>query len=300
MGEQSFICRDTRKNILEEISISDKLEDVGGVDCLKKWAKRTKVIISNQESAKKIGVEFPRGVLIAGAIGCGKTKIAKAIAKSFELKVYQLNIDNVHCMINCGFNECIKEIFKKDNERPYVVYIDEFDNVFQDIDGIEKNIIKNLFRNIFTYMMNYRPNVFIIATVNDIGVLPQEMILKRYFSEYFYVGLPNKEERKEIFGRCFAKYNVIDFKNIAIEEVCKKTDGYSGMDIELVVKDFIEEMFYNKIELACTEDLLEAVRRVGPMSKIMQDYFTRVNLQFSKYNLRKASSEIYNENKCDE
>ena len=300
MGEQGFICRDTRKGILEEINISDKIEDVGGVYCLKKWAKRTKVIISNQESAKKNGVEFPRGVLIAGVIGCGKTKVAKAIAKSFGLKVYQLNTDNVHCLINCSFDECIKEVFKKDNEKSYVIYIDEFDDVFRNIDDVEKNKVKSLFRNLFTYMMDNRPNVFIIATANDIGIIPQEMILKRYFSEYFYVGLPNKEERKEIFSIYLAKYDIKDITNIASDEVCNITDGYSGMDIELVVKDFIEENFYNKKKFASTEDLLEAVRRVSPMSKIMKDYFTSVNLQFSKYNLRKASSPIYNEYKWDE
>ena len=130
---------------------------------------------------------------------------------------------------------------------------------------------------------------FVVATANDITQLPPELLRKGRFDEIFYVGLPNSSEREKIFNIHINKRRSQDLKNINIQDLVNKTDGFSGADIEGVVKDAVESAFADDKSSIETSDILEAIKNTQSLSEIMREAIDKISKEYKKRKFKNAS-----------
>lgn len=278
-----------KSGMLEMIPLKESVDDIGGLENFKLWLKRKSKIVKNMNSAKKFGVDMPKGVLITGIPGCGKSLCAKATAQLFEVPLLRLDIGK---LMGKYLGESEANLRKATNLAeaisPCVLWIDEIEKVFSGIadDGVHE-VTKRLFGSFLTWLQEKVSDTFVVATANDIAKLPPELLRKGRFDEIFYVGLPECNERAAIFKIHIEKRRKNDFKNIDIEELVKQTDGYTGADIEAAVKDAIEYAFVEEHECLTTEDILNAIEDTNSLSTIMKD---RIDNMKKEYELRKLKN----------
>ena len=190
-----------KAGILEMIQQKEAITDIGGLENLKSWLNRKKKVFSNLDEARKFGVDMPKGVLIAGIPGCGKSLSAKATASLFELPLLRLDMGRLLGKY-VGESEANmrKAIRLAEATSPCVLWIDELEKAFAGIggDGSGAEVTTRLFGSFLTWLQEKESPVFVVATANDITKLPPELLRKGRFDEIFYVGLPQKEERRKI------------------------------------------------------------------------------------------------------
>lgn len=281
-----------KSGILEMVQLKESLDDIGGLDNLKSWLKKKSAVFNNLNKAIEFGVDIPKGVLIAGVPGCGKSLNAKAAAKLFDVPLLRLDMGRLLGKY-VGESEANmrKAILLAEAIAPCVLWIDEIEKAFAGIGvaGGGAEVTTRLFGNFLTWMQEKTSAAFVVATANDILQLPPELMRKGRFDEIFYVGLPNDEERKKIFEIHIAKRRKSDLLKININELVKKTKGYSGADIEGVVKDSIEAVFAaGKFELT-TSDLLEAVKNTHSLSEIMKEPLEKMSKEYENRKFKNAS-----------
>lgn len=281
-----------KSGILEMIQVKESLDDIGGLNNLKKWLKKKAVVFNNLNKAVEFGVDIPKGVLIAGVPGCGKSLNAKAVAKLFDVPLLRLDMGRLMGKY-VGESEANmrKATELADAIAPCVIWIDEIEKAFAGIgeSGGNVEITTRLFGHFLTWMQEKTSSAFVVATANDIFKLPPELIRKGRFDEIFYVGLPNEEERKKIFEIHINKRRKNDLPNIDISKVVKLTYGYSGADIEGIVKEAVESVFANgKLELK-TNDLIEVIENTHSLSEIMKDKLERMSKEYENRKFKNAS-----------
>lgn len=239
-----------KAGILEMIQQKETITDIGGLENLKSWLNRKKKVFSNLDEAKKFGVDMPKGVLIAGIPGCGKSLSAKATASLFELPLLRLDMGRLLGKY-VGESEANmrKAIRLAEATSPCVLWIDELEKAFAGIggDGSGAEVTTRLFGSFLTWLQEKESPVFVVATANDITKLPPELLRKGRFDEIFYVGLPQREERRKIFEIHIGKRRKQDLPAIRqrMEELLRRTEAYSGADIEGVVRESVELAYAN-------------------------------------------------------
>lgn len=281
-----------KSGILEMIQLKESLDDIGGLENLKSWLKKKSAVFNNLNKAIEFGVDIPKGVLIAGVPGCGKSLNAKAAANLFDVPLLRLDMGRLLGKY-VGESEANmrKAISLAEAIAPCVLWIDEIEKAFAGIgeSGGGAEVTTRLFGNFLTWMQEKTSAAFVVATANDILKLPPELMRKGRFDEIFYVGLPNDEERKKIFEIHIAKRRKSDLLKINMNELVQKTKGYSGADIEGVVKDSIEAVFAaGKFELT-TSDLLEAVKNTHSLSEIMKEPLEKMSKEYENRKFKNAS-----------
>lgn len=281
-----------KSGILEMIQLKESLDDIGGLENLKKWLNKKAAVFNSLNKAIEFGVDMPKGVLIAGVPGCGKSLNAKAVAKLFDVPLLRLDMGRLLGKY-VGESEANmrKAISLADAIAPCVLWIDEIEKAFAGIGeaGGGAEVTTRLFGNFLTWMQEKTSAAFVVATANDILKLPPELMRKGRFDEIFYVGLPNDEERKKIFEIHIGKRRKTDLSKISINELVQKTKGYSGADIEGVVKDSIEAVFAaGKLELT-TSDLLEAIKNTHSLSEIMKEPLEKMSKEYESRKFKNAS-----------
>jgi SpoVK/Ycf46/Vps4 family AAA+-type ATPase len=174
---------------------------------------------------------------------------------------------------------------------PCVLWIDELEKAFAGIggDGGGAEVTTRLFGNFLTWMQEKESPTFVVATANDITKLPPELLRKGRFDEIFYVGLPNDREREKIFQIHIKKRRPGDLKQIDIATLVAKTKGYSGADIEGVIKDAVESAFANDKATLSTEDIVSAISRTHSLSEIMKDDLEAMAKVYEKRRFKNAS-----------
>ena len=148
-----------------------------------------------------------------------------------------------------------------------------------------------LFGTFLTWLQEKESMAFVVATANDISNLPPELMRKGRFDEIFFVNLPNDKERKNIFEIHIKRRREQDLKNIDVTELVNNTKGYSGADIEGVVKTAIEEVFSDGRKYLSTNDILKAIRETHSLSEIMKDSIDKINKFYKQYKFKNASEE---------
>ena len=228
-----------KAGILEMIPLKESMDDIGGLDNLKRWLKKKAKVFQNMAAAEKFGVDMPKGVLVAGVPGCGKSLSAKATAHLFGVPLLRLDMGRLMGKY-VGESEANmrKAISLAEAISPCVLWIDELEKAFAGLGGEGGGeVTTRLFGYFLTWLQEKNSPVFVVATANDITKLPPELMRKGRFDEIFYIGLPKAEERRKIFEIHIKKRRPDDYNAIELEGLVKKTDGFSGADIEGVVKD---------------------------------------------------------------
>lgn len=281
-----------KAGILEMIPLKETIDDIGGLENLKEWFIRKSKVYKNMNNAKKYGVDIPKGVLIAGVPGCGKSLNAKAAANLFEVPLLRLDMGRLMGKyVGESEGNLRKAITLAEAISPCVLWIDELEKAFAGIGGTGggAEVTTRLFGNFLTWMQEKESSTFVVATANDITKLPPELLRKGRFDEIFYVGLPNSEEREKIFNIHIKKRRPNDLNNIRIKDLVSKTEGFSGADIEGVVKDAVESAFIDEKTSINTIDVIDAIKNTHSLSEIMKDALDKMKKEYETRKFKSAS-----------
>ena len=281
-----------KAGILEMIPLKETIDDIGGLENLKAWFIKKAKVYKNMNNAKKYGVDMPKGVLIAGVPGCGKSLNAKAAANLFEVPLLRLDMGRLMGKyVGESEGNLRSAIALAEAISPCVLWIDELEKAFAGIGGSGggAEVTTRLFGNFLTWMQEKESPTFVVATANDITQLPPELLRKGRFDEIFYVGLPNKEEREKIFNIHIRKRRPQDLKNIRVKDLVSITEGFSGADIEGVVKDAIESAFAEDKVSIQTADVIDAIKDTHSLSEIMKDALEKMTKEYESRKFKSAS-----------
>lgn len=281
-----------KAGILEMVPLRESIENIGGLDNLKEWLRRKEKVFSNMKQAEEFGVDIPKGVLIAGVPGCGKSLCAKAVAKLFRVPLLRLDMGRLLGKY-VGESEANmrKAIELAEAISPCVLWIDELEKAFAGIggEGSGAEVTTRLFGSFLTWLQEKETPVFVVATANDITKLPPELMRKGRFDEIFYVGLPQEEERRRIFEIHIKKRRHDDLPQIDMRPLLKETAGYSGADIEGVVRESVELAFSNGKAALTTEDIIRVIRSTHSLSEIMKESIDKLQKEYQQRKFKNAS-----------
>ena len=281
-----------KAGILEMIPLKESIEDIGGLENLKEWLVRKAKVYKNMSIAKAYVVDMPKGVLIAGVPGCGKSLSAKAVAKLFEVPLLRLDMGRLMGKyVGESEGNLRKAISLAEAISPCVLWIDELEKAFAGIggNGGGAEVTTRLFGNFLTWMQEKESPTFVVATANDITKLPLELMRKGRFDEIFYVGLPDEEERKRIFEIHISKRRSQDLNGIRVIDLVKKSKGFSGADIEGVVKDAVESAFADGKNSIETQDIISAISNTHSLSEIMKEDLDKMTKEYESRKFKNAS-----------
>ena len=261
-----------KNNILEMIPVNEKLSDIGGLQKLKVWLERKSKVFKDIDEAIRFGVDMPKGVLIAGIPGCGKSLSAKVTAGLLEVPLLKLDMGKIMGKyLGESETNMRKAIKLAETIAPCVLWVDELEKAFAGTDGSGHEVTIRLFGTFLTWLQEKESPVFVVATANDISKMPPELLRKGRFDDIFYVDLPNDDERSSIFEIHIKKRRKHDFDSIDIRKLVNLTKGFSGADIEGVVVDAVEDTFADGQQQLTTEYLEKAIRDTKSLSVIMKE-----------------------------
>jgi SpoVK/Ycf46/Vps4 family AAA+-type ATPase len=264
-----------RSGVLEYWSASESMMQVAGLDQLKAWLAKRKLAFTKPLQAKKFGLGAPRGVLLLGVQGCGKSMCAKAIAQEWGLPLIRLDPSNLY---NKFFGESEKNLKRatRTAERlaPIVLWIDEMEKAFTQGGDNDSGTSSRIFGTFLSWMQDKKEGVFVVATSNDVTRLPPELLRKGRFDEIFFVDLPTLAVRKAILGVHLSRRER-DPTRFALDELAARMDGFSGAEIEQVVLSALYTAFSAGEELANTHLLAEIASTV-PLSVTAAEKITEL------------------------
>jgi SpoVK/Ycf46/Vps4 family AAA+-type ATPase len=253
--------------MLEFVEASDNMASIGGLENLKHWLQQRRG--SWEDSAREFGLEPPRGVIILGVQGCGKSLCARAVAGEWKLPLVKFDTSAVYDKYIGETEKRIRKVFQvAEGLAPCVLWIDELEKVFAgsgpDSASADAGVSSRLLASFLSWMQDRKAPVFVAATCNNVTVLPPELIRKGRFDELFFVDLPNQAERKQVFSIQLArrKRNPAEFD---LEKVAAAAKGYSGAEIDAAVQGALYAAYSEKKPLS-TQLLLDALSQTVPLS----------------------------------
>jgi len=269
-SEKKQIIR--KSGLLEYYDTQENVESVGGLDLLKDWLNRRALAFT--DSARAFGLPAPKGVLLLGVQGCGKSLMAKAISNMWKLPLLRFDVGRVFGSLVGSSEQNIRQAIRvAESVSPAILWLDEIDKAFRgsrssgaSTDG---GTSARVFGTFLTWMSEKTHPVFVVATANDVQALPPELLRKGRFDEIFFVDLPSKQERKEIFRVHLARRKLAA-NELSLEKLALASGGFSGAEIEEVVVSAMFNVFYEKKKIA-TEDLLKSIEQTVPLSKTMSE-----------------------------
>lgn len=280
-----------KSGMLEIVNFTETINDIGGLENLKEWLACKQKIFSNLDKAIKFGVDVPKGIMIIGMPGCGKSLTAKATARLFEIPLVRLDIGRLlGKYVGESEGNMRKALKLSEAISPCVLWIDEIEKAFSGIGGDSSgnDVTTRLFGQFLTWMQEKENTVFIVATANDISKMPPEFLRKGRFDELFFVDLPNGEERRKIIDIHLKKRKKWN-REIDSIALIKETDGFNGADLEAVVKNTIEMAFIDGKKIITTEDLLRSVKDTKSISNTLKDKIKEIKATIDKIDIKPAS-----------
>jgi len=244
-----------KSNLLEFVNINfgtteiDKV--IGGLDNLKRWLKNVLFIFEDIEKAKNFKVTIPKGILLLGIPGCGKSLVSKFISSMLKVPLLKLDVGNLLGKYLGESEENLRTaISYAEAVSPCVLWLDEIEKAFSGVGKSESHeVTDRLFGSFLTWLQECQYTVFTVATSNNISNLPPEFLRKGRFNEIFFVDLPDEKERKKIFEiKIKEKLNNISKLDIDLNTLSKNSNKYTGADIEAVVNEvFIKNFIRSKV-----------------------------------------------------
>lgn len=280
-----------KAGLLEMIPVKEQIDDIGGMENLKEWLYRKEKIFNNLDKAMKFGVDVPKGIMIVGMPGCGKSLAAKATAKLFNIPLIRLDVGRLLGKYVGESEENMRKALKLSEAiSPCVLWIDEIEKAFAGVGNSSgsSDVTTRLFGQFLTWMQEKENTVFIVATANDISRIPAEFLRKGRFDELFFVDFPNPEERRKILEIHLKKRRRWN-KDLNIISLVKLTEGYNGADLEAIVKDAIESCFIEGKEQLETKDLELAQQNIKSISSTLKGRVEEIREAAKNVDLKPAS-----------
>lgn len=256
--------------ILDFYPAHENISDIGGLDNLKDWLLRRGGAFSEQ--ARQYGLPYPRGLLLAGIQGTGKSLTAKAIAHHWHLPLLRLDVGRLFGgLVGESESRTRQMISIAEALAPCVLWIDEIDKGFAGLKSQgDGGTTSRVFGTFITWLAEKISPVFVVATANNIESLPPEILRKGRFDEIFFVGLPNQEERKAIFEVHLSRLRPYNIKGYDIARLAYETPDFSGAEIEQSLIEAMHIGFSQNREFT-TEDILESASQIIPLARTAEE-----------------------------
>ena len=272
LAEKKQIVR--RGGILEFYETDAGLDDVGGLNSLKAWLRRRQEAFS--EEAADFGLPTPKGILLLGIQGCGKSLVAKSISREWQMPLLRLDLGRVFGRYIGESEAAIRRVIQTaEAVAPAVLWIDEIEKGFagSTAEAHDTGVSARVLGTFLTWMQEKRKPVFVFATANQIRTLPPELLRKGRFDELFFVDLPSRQEREEILAVHLRKRHR-DPAAFDLTAMAKQTDGYTGAEIEQAVNEALFTAFADGRRALRQDDLAHAAREIVPLSVTMKEAIT--------------------------
>lgn len=254
-----------REGLLEYYPTDQRLASIADLATLKDWLAKRKAAITQPARAASFGLEFPRGVLLLGVPGCGKSLSAKAVAAEWGLPLLKLDPSNLYNKYVGESERNFKRAMQAaERMAPVVLWIDEMEKAFAAGGAEDGGVSQRILGSFLSWLQDRRGDVFVVATANDVQRLPPEFLRKGRFDEIFFVDLPDEGTRGEVFRIHLAGRGQTP-ASFDLAELAAATAGFSGSEIEGAVVAALYSAFSANRPLA-TAALLEEVRRTRPLS----------------------------------
>jgi SpoVK/Ycf46/Vps4 family AAA+-type ATPase len=269
LAEKEQIIR--KSGTLEFYATPEKFGSIGGLDQLKRWLRQRGRAFS--EAARAFGLPNPRGLLLVGVPGCGKSLSAKAVAAEWKMPLLRFDLGKVFGGLVGQSEENIRRALKMaEGVAPCLLWVDEIEKGLSGTRGQtgDSGVSQRVFGTLLTWMEEKSAPVFLIATANDLSALPPELMRKGRFDEIFFIDLPTAKERAQILAIHLTKHHR-DFREFNLEEHALATEGFSGAELESAVTSALYEAFGEGEDTHLNDRHLEkAIMETVPQSRSME------------------------------
>lgn len=256
--------------ILDFYPATEAISDIGGLDNLKDWLIRRGGSFSDR--ARQYGLPHPKGLMLVGIQGTGKSLTAKAIAHHWHLPLLRLDVGRLFGgLVGESESRTRQMIQLAEALAPCVLWIDEIDKAFAGVDSRgDAGTTSRVFGTFITWMAEKKSPVFVVATANNIQSLPPEMLRKGRFDEIFFVGLPTQEERKSIFSVHLSRLRPHNLKQYDLDRLAYETPDFSGAEIEQTLIEAMHIGFSQNRDFT-TDDILESASQMVPLARTAKE-----------------------------
>lgn len=280
-----------KTGILEWIDLEFDLSQVGGLLNLKNWLFKRRLAFSSKAANYGLPTN-PKGLLIMGVQGAGKSRVSKAIASFWSLPLLRLDVGRIFSGIVGSSEENVRSVIKTaESVAPCILWCDEIDKAFSSsaMSG-DSGTSSRVFGTFLTWMQEKKSPVFVVATANDVSKLPPEFIRKGRFDEIFFVDLPDEEERKEIWS-IHLEQRKFDLSKFDLPKMVKISEGFTGAEIEAAITSAMYEGFSDNERDINTVDILSELQSSIPISVTMKEDIDNLRV-WAKKRARRATGEI--------
>ena len=287
LSEKKQIISQTE--ILEYWSVNEKIENLGGVANLKDWLQKRKTSFSLK--ASNYGLPTPRGLLLVGIQGTGKSLAAKAIANEWQLPLLKLDVGKLFGGIVGESEARLRQMINlAETLSPCILWIDEIDKAFSNNESKGDSGTSNrVLATFISWLSEKNKPVFVVATANNVDLLPLEVIRKGRFDEIFFLDLPQKEEREQIFKIHIQEFRPNTWQLFDYEKLSKMSDCFSGAEIRQSIIEGMYHAFYEKREFT-TDDICLALTELIPLANLETNQTVKLQNWASSGRIRLASS----------
>ena len=287
LNEKKQIISQTE--ILEYYSVTDKIVNLGGLNNLKNWLRKRKTAFGIQ--AANYGLPTPRGLLLVGIQGTGKSLTAKVIANDWQLPLLKLDVGKLFGGIVGESESRLRQMIEvTETISPSILWIDEIDKAFANTESRGDSGTSNrILATFITWLSEKTKPVFVIATANNIELLPLEIIRKGRFDEIFFLDLPQEREREEIFKIHLQEFRPNSWESFDSEKLAKLSKLFSGAEIKQSIIEGMYHAFEEQREFT-TEDILSALKEFVPLANLENLQMSKLQNWASSGRIRLASS----------
>ncbi len=262
--EKKAILR--KSEVLEFHELSDGLDEVGGLGEMKRWLQARSRAFGAE--ARDFGLPAPKGLLLLGVQGCGKSLSAKAVAELWKFPLLRLDVGALFSG-TISPEASVREAIKvSERLAPVVLWVDEIEKGFVQTEGTEAS--SRVFGSFITWLAEKKAEVFVVATANDVAALPPELLRKGRFDEIFFVDLPNVHERLEILKIHLVKRRRSPENFLSLTSLAQQAEHFSGAELEQVVISALYRAFSDDRELT-DEDLRISVQQTVPLYRTYEE-----------------------------
>lgn len=287
LSEKKQIISQTE--ILEYCSVHEKITNLGGLNNLKDWLNKRKTAFSIQ--ASNYGLPTPRGLLLIGIQGTGKSLTAKAIANDWQLPLLKLDVGKLFGGIVGESESRLRQMINlAETISPCILWIDEIDKAFTNTDSKGDSGTSNrVLATFISWLSEKTKPVFVISTANNIDLLPLEIIRKGRFDEIFFLDLPKLDEREEIFKIHLQEFRPNSWKSFDSTKLAQLSESFSGAEIRQSIIEGMYQAFYEKREIT-TEDICLALKEFVPLANLESSQMAKLQNWAVSGQIRLASS----------